>query len=297
MTKPRLSLFTALTICLLAGYESFLSADEPRPANPASEEQGHPSILLAAVTSQDGAATASSRRSRRRPTSYKVVEVKNGGTISGVVKYQGEIPPPKKPQIVKDHETCGHHPSEVPLINVDKDGRVAEAVVFLADIAEGKDFPKSGAPPIIDQKACQFHPHVQVVRARQPVEIVNSDPVAHNINASQRIYTLFNILQPQQNMRATQQFDRPGLVNLRCNVHDWMQAYVYVVVHPYVVITAEDGTFKFDDVPAGKYELAVWQEYLDEQTFDVEVKPGETSTLSLTLKPKAAGASDTKASH
>lgn len=227
-----------------------------------------------------------SRRQRSRSTSYKISEVKAGGSIAGTIQYKGLIPPPRKIQLVKDHETCKQHPEEVPLIATDKDGRVAEAVVFLANISEGKGWTESDAKPVIDQKTCEFHPHVQVVRARQPVEIVNSDPVAHNINASQRIFTLFNILQPQQGMKATQQFDKPGVVNLRCNVHDWMQAYVHVAVHPYFAVTAADGAFKLEDVPAGKYELAVWQEYLGEQLFEVEVKPGETTEMKVVLKPK-----------
>ncbi len=286
-------LFCTLFCCYFSSIASPATA-APLAGTPETHSADVEVLFAAADQPGGSGSAASSRRSRRRPASYKTIEVKNGGTIEGAILYKGTIPPAKKPQIVKDHETCGDHPTEVQLMTVDKDGHVSEAVVYLADISEGKDFTRPDAIPMIDQKSCRFHPHVQIVRARQPVEIVNSDPVAHNINASQRIYTLFNILQPQQNMRARQQFDRPGLVNLRCNVHDWMQAYVHVVIHPYVAITGAEGRYKLDNVPPGKYELVVWQEYLDEQTFDVEVKPGETTKMDILLKPRAGDDGGTK---
>lgn len=204
-------------------------------------EAGDSSQVAIAETNFEYQST-SSRRSRR-PTSYKVVEVKVGGTITGTVTYKGKMPTPRKIQIVKDHESCGKHPTEVPLMTADSAGHVAQAVAYLADIKEGKDFPEPEAKPRIDQNTCEFHPHIQVVRAKEVVEILNSDPVAHNINASQRIYTLFNILQPQQGMKAVQKFTKPGVVNLKCNVHDWMQGYVHVALHPYYQLTGATAHF------------------------------------------------------
>lgn len=227
-----------------------------------------------------------SARRRRTPT-YKVAPVDNGGTIEGSVLFMSAPPPPRKVNVVKDHETCDNHPKEIPLIRVDAQHRVADAVVFLGNITEGKAFASPPPRAVIDQRTCSFHPHVQAVAVKQPIEIVNNDPVAHNIQADQRVFTIFNILQPQQGMKAEKSLDKPGLVELKCNVHDWMKGYVYVFVHPYYSVTAEDGAYKLTDVPAGKYELTVWQEHLGEQTFPVEVKAGETARMDLPLKPKS----------
>lgn len=257
------------------------SSSESKPVGP-----GDANTLALAEPLKPIPAAPQGRRAARRPSAYKVAEVKDGGSITGVVLYQGKTPSPRKIQIVKDHETCGKHPTEVPVMKTDKDGHVAEAVVYLANIESGKGWPADNPVPTIDQRTCEFEPHVQVVRARSEVEIVNSDPVAHNINASQRIYTLFNILQPQQGMRAKQQLDRPGVVNLKCNVHDWMQGYVHVMTHPYYAVTGSDGKFTIDNIPPGKYELAVWQEHLDEQLWEVNVSPGKTVETQIVLKPK-----------
>jgi len=227
------------------------------------------------------------RRHRRRAKPYKVVEFSNGGTITGSVRYAGPRPEPTRIAIVKDQPTCGRRETVVPKIRVDDQGRVAEAVVFLTDVTRGKAFAKRDKPPVIDQHLCTFVPHVQAVRAGEPVEIINDDDVAHNINVTQRIYTLFNILQPQKGMKAQKQFRRPGLVKLRCNVHNWMNGYVHVFNHPYYQVTSADGAFHLENVPPGSYELAVWQEYLGAQYFQVKVAAGQTTDLPIKLAPKA----------
>ncbi|MEE8169210.1 MAG: hypothetical protein V3T70_01565 [Phycisphaerae bacterium] len=265
---------------MIVALSMLLLSDGFSTAAPPAKQDQEPTVIAA------NASNTQRRSRRRRKPTYKVTEVVNGGTVEGVVVYQGERPAPRKIQIVKDHETCGRRDTQVPLIRLDDEGRVAEAVVFLADISGGKDFPSTDEHAIITQERCTFHPHVQTARKKAPVDIVNSDPVAHNIRADQRVFTLFNILQPTQGMKAEKTFDRPGLVTLKCNVHDWMKAYVYVFIHPYHQVTGDDGAFKLENVPPGDYQLAVWQEHLGEQTFPVEVKPGATTSLTLELQPR-----------
>lgn len=260
-------------------------------ADKASESNNGPTVtansggLSVQYMAMDDNQPASSRRQRARAMpNYKIAPVEKGGAIEGVIRFEGDRPDDRKLQIVKDHETCEKGPSTRARIRTNDKQNVAEAVVYLFDIREGRDFAKREKPPQIDQRNCNFEPHVMAVKAGEDVEIINSDSVAHNINASQRIYTLFNILQPQKDMKATQKFDRPGLVSIRCNVHDWMEAWVWVFRHPYHQVTGDDGAFKLTDIPPGTYQLAVWQETLGETFQDVEVKAGETTKLDIILK-------------
>ncbi len=257
-------------------------ATEPTTTPTDADNSGGLSVQYVAMAHNQ---PASSRRQRARAMpNYKVTPVDKGGAIEGVIRFEGDRPEDRKLQIVKDHETCEKGPSTRARIRTDDKQNVADAVVYLFDIREGRDFAKREKPPQIDQRNCNFEPHVMAVKAGEDVEILNSDPVAHNINASQRIYTLFNILQPQKDMKATQKFDRPGLVSIRCNVHDWMEAWVWVFRHPYHQVTGDDGAFKLTDIPPGTYQLAVWQETLGETFHDVEVKAGETTKLDIILK-------------
>lgn len=232
-------------------------------------------------------AMGQSARSRRRTWApYTAATVSGGGKVVGTVMYRGKVPPATRIQVVKDQAYCNKHAPEVPQIRIDEKQRVADAVVFLAGITQGKAFPSRPKPPVIDQNGCEFVPHVQIVRVKESVDVLNSDSVAHNIHANQRIYTLFNILQPSQGMRSAKSFDKPGLVELKCNVHDWMHGYVYVLPHPYAQVTGADGAFAMEDVPPGRHELVIWQEYLGEQAFPVEVSSGKESVVTIELKPR-----------
>jgi len=269
-----------MTSCILGMAAVVLLAVGAQPAPPATDPAG-------TVLAQAGDVSGRAARRRRVLPPYVAAEVSAGGSIKGVVTFKAAAPPPRRIQIVKDHETCGKHPTEVPVIKVDEQGRVAEAVVYLSDITSGRAPDKRDKPPLIDQSTCEFAPHVQVVIAREPVDILNSDPVAHNIKADQGVATLFNVLQPSKGMRSTKTFDRPGLVELKCNVHDWMRAYVWVLPHPYYCVTGEDGTFTISDVPPGKYTLTIWQEALGEESIPVEVSAGKAIEVPVELKPRS----------
>lgn len=242
--------------------------------------------MKVAVNIEGGAPPRRERPIRFKP--YKEGEVKNGGEISGTITFDGDLPEPRKLAIVKDQETCGQRDATVPLIRTNDKKQVADAVIFIADIREGKSFDKRAEPPLINQHHCEFVPHVQAVRLKEDVAILNSDPVAHNIKADQRIYTLFNVLQPQQGMKSLKQFDKSGLVSLHCNVHDWMQGWLWVFPHPYHAVTGEDGSFAMKNVPPGKYELVIWQEHLGSVKKTVEVKAGETVKVDVVLKAETS---------
>ncbi len=289
--------FTFIALCAI-GFDSNQTASgipgvdgcvvlNPDVVQDRATSQYVPSITINYV--EQPASSSRRRARRRRMPAYKAIKVDNGGTLIGTVSFKGNRPDDRKIEIVKDHAVCGKRQTAVPLIRVDEKGRVAGAVVYLADIKQGRDFEPRKKPPVINQKQCTFDPHVQAVRIKEDVEVLNSDAVAHNINATQRIYTLFNILQPQKEMRATRQFKKPGLISLRCNVHDWMQGWLWVFRHPYYQVTGLDGAFRLEAIPAGKYELAVWQEHLGIQYFSVEVKAGETVRVPVELFEKSNG--------
>ena len=239
------------------------------------------------IAASAGEQAKPSRRRRRRPQKrggrYDVTEVKNGGTIEGVVLYRGEIPAPRRIQIVKDQETCQHRDKTAPRIKVNDGKQVEEVVVFLGDIKSGKGIESTATIPVIDQQTCTFSPHVQVLVMDQPIEIVNSDPITHNAHVTQNMMTVINPLQPRQGMRLEFEFTDIGPARVKCNIHDWMQAFVYVLWHPYYAITGSDGSFRMTDVPAGEYELVAWQEYLGERSMKVQVEAGKTTSVRFDL--------------
>ena len=90
------------------------------------------------------------------------------------------------------------------------------------------------------------------------LEIVNNDPILHNVHARQAIadglQTVFNIAQPMRGQRTKidAPLDKPGIVALTCEAgHPWMTAYILVANHPFVATSGDNGEFVIDDVPAG----------------------------------------------
>jgi hypothetical protein len=53
-------------------------------------------------------------------------------------------------------------------------------------------------------------------------------------------------------------FDRPGIVTIGCNIHDWMIGYIYVADTPHLARTGADGQARLDNLPAGRYMLRIW---------------------------------------
>jgi len=135
------------------------------------------------------------------------------------------------------------------------------------------------AEVIFDQKQCVFLSRIGTMWTPQTMKVLNSDPVGHNTNlASTRGAKGGNFIVP-----AGGEADyHPGKASpapfpVSCSIHPWMKAAVMVSDNPFFAVTAVDGTFKIENVPAG-VDLAfrVWHEQLGfiRDAVTVNSKPG-----------------------
>ena len=212
---------------------------------------------------------------------YQAVGTTDGGTVRGTVIYNGAI---KKKTILptKDKRVCGKVRKE-PLILVGDGGAVQDSIVYLKGIGAGKPWPEMLLKaPVLDQKGCQFRPHVQVAR-QGSLDIVNSDPVLHNTHGYYGKRTAFNVALPEQGQTVTKILKQPGSVKVDCDAHGWMLGWVHVVDNPYFFQTGADGTFSITGVPPGDYTLAAWQEWRGEIEIPVTIRTGETIELDIDL--------------
>ncbi|MEK6738435.1 MAG: carboxypeptidase regulatory-like domain-containing protein [Planctomycetota bacterium] len=215
---------------------------------------------------------------------YKEIDVKDGGSISGTVKYDGDVPAAKILKVDKDEQTCGHDnkQSEELIVNGESKG-IKNAVVSLVEIAAGK---KAGVlTGVVDQKECLFTPHVIAVSAGASVDMLNSDNVMHNLHSWSIKNAGFNE-GVSGGGKLTKKFELPEVVKITCDVHKWMSSFIIVKANPYFAVTDEAGRFKIDNVPAGSYKLEAWQEKLGKKTVDVVVKPKEDSSVDLVFTKK-----------
>lgn len=201
-----------------------------------------------------------------------------GGTISGAVVFKGTVPEPKRLKVTKDKRRCDTSPKFDESLVV-KDGKLVNAVVYLSEVEGGRKMEMKGAT--LDQNGCRYQPHVLAVPAGAELTILNPDKVLHNIHTYSKINDPINRAQPKFKKKLKVKFDKPEIMEVKCDVHGWMSAWLFVAGNPYYSITGEDGAFSLTEVPAGKYQVRIWHEKLGTQTREVEVKAGETATLDV----------------
>jgi hypothetical protein len=218
---------------------------------------------------------------------YEEATVSEGGTITGTVKLEGQVPKPKGYNLMTlpDPFYCGRISDGqgwriLQPFQVGSGGEFREVVVYLEGIEKGKPF-EEGAVPVIEARDCLFLPFTTVVREDQSVTVVNMDPVMHDIQAYETSNlgprVLFNTPLPMNphhkrfvtaeshehlaGQPVTEQIHmtkgRKFFV-MQCGFHAYMESWGLAVDNPYYQLTDINGTFSLTDVPPGDYTLMAW---------------------------------------
>lgn len=132
---------------------------------------------------------------------------------------------------------------------------------------------KRKAKATIVQRDREFTPYLTIVQTGTAVEFPNRDPFKHHVYSFSQP-KMFEIKLYAGKPAKPVVFDKPGVVALGCNVHDWMEAYVLVVDTPYFARTGTDGRARIADVPAGAYRLRLWHPRLTPDLSPRELKIG-----------------------
>lgn len=217
---------------------------------------------------------------------YQEITVTNGGTIHGKVTLEGGKPRPMAFNLVTipDPVFCGTISTgtgwrlvEDFIIGPDKS--LKDVVVMLKNVTKGKPFTMPRVR--IESKDCDFIPFVNVLRDRDEIEVVNMDPVEHDIQGYETARergarVLFNRPLPmnpyhkvagifgQKYLAGEPMIEKIHLRKgrnifvMQCGFHPYMFSWGLVVKNPYFSITKEDGIFEITNVPPGEYKLAAW---------------------------------------
>jgi len=191
-------------------------------------------------------------------------KAKHKGAIKGVVDYEGEAP--RQPKIKLDgNPDCAKLHSDAPLLREElivKGGKVANATIYIKK-ADKYTYTVNAEAAVIDQKGCQYRPHVLAVMVGQTLLIKNSDSIVHNVHgvSLEKNNPEFNISQPKAGDEKKHIFKEPEIgYKIKCDVHQHMSSWVSIFEHPFYAVTGEDGAFSIAGVPAGAYELELWHE-------------------------------------
>lgn len=221
---------------------------------------------------------------------YKVIEVTDGGSISGKVSFSGEAPAPVTYKIAKDNDVCGSGNRSIDYVRVN-DGALADVIVYLDKVKQGKAFDDSQKEAKILQQGCEFKPFIQVMQNNNNAAIINEDPVLHNIHTYEIIgkakKTAMNISQPDKGtINKKVKLKRGVAMKVECDAHEFMHGFVFVAKNPYYARVAEDGTYIIDNIPAGKYKVMAFHGTLGTQKGKATVAAGAIQNVDFGFKKK-----------
>ncbi|MBI2994551.1 MAG: methylamine utilization protein [Gammaproteobacteria bacterium] len=167
---------------------------------------------------------------------------------------------------------------------------VADAVVIVTRM-DGNAPAGNPAPDTVDQVDKQFVPYVRPIHVGSEVTFPNSDNIRHQVYSFSPAKR-FELPLYRENPGPPVLFDKPGVVALGCNIHDWMIGYIYVSESPWFAKTAEGGAATIADLPEGNYRARIWHPQMDgteESTvreFAVSGAGNVEVDWELTLKPE-----------
>jgi len=204
------------------------------------------------------------------------------GTITGAVRFEGTAPEQSVAQLSGWSECAAQHPQGNPLAGdvLVKDGKLQNAMVSIKDGLGNRVFAVPTEAIAIDQKACMFVPRIIGTQVGQPLKFLNSDAMAHNVHGFAQKAKAWNIsLSVKGTSRSVKVDASESMIEVKCDIHPWMRAYLGVFDHPYFVLSGADGSFTLKNVPPGEYTIEAWHERFGTRSQKVTV--GERKTKAI----------------
>ncbi len=221
------------------------------------------------------------------PAPEAVPAVAGGSSIQGTITYANGDPDTAI-KMDADPVCAGLHTEAVHTEKVVAEGgHLANVFVYVKEGLTGSYQAPSEAH-LLDQRGCQYSPHVSGLMVGQTLLIRNSDQTLHNIHALPKVNDEFNQGQPFVDMELEKTFDLSEvMVRFKCDVHPWMSSYMGVLEHPFFAVSGTDGSFSIEGLPAGDYVVEAWHEELGTQTQNVTVEADGTVEASFDFSPVA----------
>jgi plastocyanin len=209
------------------------------------------------------------------------------GNITGTISFAGKVPAVGTIDTSQDPACSLSSSGKLPVEQiVVKNGKLANVFVYVKSGPPEamQSGPTTSQPVVLDQKNCQYIPHVIGVMQGGSVEFRNSDPTMHNIHTipTDAGNQPVDISQSPRGQPQTKRFLKPELMlPVRCNNHPWMNTFINVSPTAFFAVTDASGHFDLRGLPPGGYVLGVVQEKLGEKIMQLTVKPNSTTQAAL----------------
>ncbi len=225
----------------------------------------------------------------------KKEESKKPVAIKGKVIYDDKPKPPKKINPGVD-PYCAKHKIYDDSLRMTRKGELSNIFVYVTtcSLEEEMDVEKLEVPKepvVLDQKGCQYEPHVFGLMSGQTLEVRNSDKTNHNVHGLPKKNKEFNFGQPKPGMvKKLTDLKKEETFMIKCDVHAWMSTWCHIMEHPYFATTDSKGEFEITGLPPGEYDLVFWHESettVEKKSIKVEEgKPADVGEVKFKIEQK-----------
>jgi len=208
------------------------------------------------------------------------------GDLMVTARFEGEAPA-RKEYDASGNPECNTDTIQGEAVVVNDNGTLRNVVIAVQEGPAGLEASGDGSATI-DQTGCRYVPHVVVLQPSGTLTVKDSDDGLHNVRATtpegQQLFNKTTFQGQSVDVEASS-FGGPGVYQLECNVHPWMQAWVYVSGSGRAAVTGETGEVTLSDLPAGEYTVEAWHEKYGAQTQTVTVEGDGEASLGFTFTP------------
>jgi hypothetical protein len=217
------------------------------------------------------------------------------GIISGTVRLVGPAPSIPTIQPETEFDACGTEARPTKSLALGPNQTVRDVIVYLAGYPQSDITFGTNDTVFLDQRNCEFVPRIQIARSGAPLLLKNSDPVLHvvridSMSGTNGQRTLLKVATPYAGYEKTYQlanFREPTLLHVAsANGHEWMNAYIAVLPHPWAALTDEGGRFVLRNVPPGTHKIYAWHEVLGVLTKEVNLSSNHPAVVDFEFSTK-----------
>jgi hypothetical protein len=213
---------------------------------------------------------------------YSVTSIPAAGRIAGSVVFEGTPPGDTSFVVPADQNGCGK-PLVVQLLSR-TDGKVANAVVWVTDVRQGKALPTARRFQLTNDN-CAWDPQVQAAVTGGALNVVNYDPLVERAFATNVSTGDTVAIAPFTDDGQVIPYDRllrsPSVLEFSVESRPMSRAWVVVLDQPYFAVTDSHGAFTIDGLPPGVHHVRAWHSMLGVTDGTVTVAANGTATVDL----------------
>ena len=200
------------------------------------------------------------------------------GTISGKITLRH--PDEMVQEILKERALIRYSLRHAKNIGTgDPYGLSEKAIIYIEPFKSEVTPPPPATHPQLRQKDLLFRPLVLPVIVGTTVDFPNSDDLFHNVFSYSQPKE-FDLGRYPKGQSKSMKFDKPGVVNVFCDIHSYMFATILVLSNPYYTIPDDDGNYAIPDIPPGSYQVSFWYGRKKIESKNIDISAGGNTTIN-----------------